>query len=408
MLIFSVILKILFFIFLVGFFYVITNEVFVVTFNSGIWWFALLLYILLVILDLGLIYHPTNQSVRVKIFTATSLLALTGVLIYLGIEYEPFRNIKVNEKLGAIFTDDDVDGTIDVDNLPSPSKEVQFKMPSVLDQGECASCWAYAGAALLSAKLIFDSGTNSFVRDFGYSCSYPNTKLEGWEVSPQSLIDLDSSVRWSGTTVGKCNGSFTTQGLRLGIDNPVPTGKCVPSYSAKYNGNINSCPSSCNASKSKYCLLSQTQSRLHSKCYNGKVTNQRRRFENKKIMKVPKGEEALLKTISKYGPVLGWIAFYTDGTYPAWTLQQKSLFGSNRIVSEGFVAKPSMDKERYKVNKNAIGHVVVIYGYGQLKDGTKYWKCQNSWGSKWGQKGSIKIERGIDAWGIESEAYAVV
>ena len=65
MLIVSVILKILFLCFLGAFFYVITNEVFVVTFNSGIWWFALLLYLLLVAVDLWLIFHPTNQSVRV-------------------------------------------------------------------------------------------------------------------------------------------------------------------------------------------------------------------------------------------------------------------------------------------------------------------------------------------------------
>jgi hypothetical protein len=406
MLIVSVILKILFLCFLGAFFYVITNEVFVVTFNSGIWWFALLLYLLLVAVDLWLIFHPTNQSVRVKVVTAFTLIAVTAVIIYLGIEYEPFRNIKVNEKLGAFFTNDSVDGVLDVDNLPEPLKEIQYKMPSVLEQGDCGSCWAYAGAAALSANLIFNSNNSS--KDFGYSCTFPNTKIKGWEVSPQSLIDLGTEFTVGGNKFGKCNGDYSNKGLILGINNETPTGKCIPSYSSKYSGSINSCPSECGSEKSKDCLLSQTLSKEYNKCANGKITDKKRKFQNKKVLRIPEGENAMLKAISKYGPVLVWISMYPDGSYPAWTLQEKSLFGSNKIVSNGFVAKPSMDRKRYTIDRNGVGHVVVAYGYGELKDGTKYWKCQNSWSSKWGQKGSIKIQRGVNAWGIESEAYAIV
>ena len=44
---------------------------------------------------------------------------------------------------------------------------------------------------------------------------------------------------------------------------------------------------------------------------------------------------------------------------------------------------------------------VLCYGWGEEADGTKYWLLQNSWGERWGDKGSFKMIRGIDSGGIE-------
>jgi len=59
-------------------------------------------------------------------------------------------------------------------------------------------------------------------------------------------------------------------------------------------------------------------------------------------------------------------------------------------------------------SKTALNHGVLLVGYG-VENGQAFWRIKNSWSTKWGDNGYIKIARGENTCGIAKQTcYPVV
>eukprot|EP00375_Theileria_parva_P000707 XP_763377.1 cathepsin C [Theileria parva strain Muguga] len=63
--------------------------------------------------------------------------------------------------------------------------------------------------------------------------------------------------------------------------------------------------------------------------------------------------------------------------------------------------------EKFLSGMEFTTHAVALIGWGETDEGFKYWVARNSWGKDWGDNGFFKIVRGINAFGIESEAVVL-
>lgn len=371
-----------------GFFYTMTNHIFVVEFGSGVWFFAVVLYALLILVSATYIFHPRfNRMPRwEKLATGGIILIASAVCITLGIKYRPFLNIKVDEKLGAF-----------VDNLLSPSvpefppakAEASIETPPTLDQARASTCWAYAAALLLSTMLNknVDPGKSK-------TGCVEMIDVSKWSVSPQALIDLFDSNDKNG-------GAPAPEGLRIASSSSLPSLHCVSGYTSQFNGNVNSCK--CNAPKNDWCLLRSSGQNEHSVCSDGSPAKKSDFFRNKSVVRL-RGVEIIERAVSSGYPVLVWLAFKRNG-YPLWTGVENDGI-TLKFRSPNFIARPR-DEKQYEVDKTIGGHAVCIIGFGSRSDGVKYWEIQNSWGPNWGISGKAKIERGVNAWAIEEYGYIV-
>ena len=87
------------------------------------------------------------------------------------------------------------------------------------------------------------------------------------------------------------------------------------------------------------------------------------------------GEEPLYRALYERGPIAVGI-----------NANQLQAYGSGVIMLD--------DCHPLGRGIEAINHAALVVGWGETKDGVKYWELKNSYGPEWGEQGFFKIERG--------------
>lgn len=387
--------------------------------NTTSWWFYLMGVFVLVFLALRwVISENVNANIKMLFLFFGAAIFLTGL-------YQAYRHIPMDtgpqaQKTGLVPAPVGSDGNevyaIEDGDTPDPPPEeaaarsltIKQLLPAPMDQGLCGSCWAVASATVIGArynKMLQDAGKPLPSKPV-FNCVPADVDQSLWWASPQYLVDMDPSQPQGECSSGKCNGNTAIQGFKL-AEQGVPTSTCVPYFLAS----TPSCRTSCKSPVTQY-VMCPGGSGNHCLKPPGEYweTCPTTGEPLKKSVKTTHaryvlGHEAMKKEIDEKGPLLCGINFYEGAD---WTLTDPVNLTNSMLranipdqISEGFVARPRNDPN-YTLGFEQGGHAVTVYGYGTTPDGVKYWNVRNSWGKNWGIDGDVKIERGINAWNIES------
>jgi cathepsin C len=101
-------------------------------------------------------------------------------------------------------------------------------------------------------------------------------------------------------------------------------------------------------------------------------------------------ELAMMKEIHETGPIV--VAFEPPSSLFYYT---GGVFTGPRPKTEGVTEQGVRAWEQ-------TDHAVTCVGWGEDKEGLKYWILKNTWGPRWGEKGYFRMRRGTDECGVES------
>ncbi|KAL0221318.1 hypothetical protein RCL1_001172 [Eukaryota sp. TZLM3-RCL] len=168
-------------------------------------------------------------------------------------------------------------------------------------------------------------------------------------LSPQYIVSCDKSNM-------ACNGGWLDKVWNFLKKTGTPVDSCMP-YTSGSAGVVPACP---------------------TKCTDG---SEIKHYKSADAYRVSSSESAIMNEIYNYGAAE--VAFNVYGDF----FNYRS--GIYHHVSGSLQG----------------GHAVTLTGWG-VENGVKYWICQNSWGSSWGESGFFRIRRGSNECGIESMVTA--
>jgi cathepsin B len=211
----------------------------------------------------------------------------------------------------------------------------------IRDQGQCGSCWAFAGSEAFSDRFcIASKGKINMV------------------FSPQDMV----SCNWYNFG---CNGGQLLLAWEYMKHTGLVPDKCFP-YSSG-NGTVADCPSVCADGKTDF---------LFSKYKMASISKYSPTFE------FWKREVALEDALIAGGPIETGFSVYQD------FLQYSK--GVYQYTTGAFLGGHAVK--------------IVGYGVDSVT-GLKYWIVANSWGTDWGMSGYFWIRKGNNECGFEADAY---
>mmetsp|Transcript_130310 Transcript_130310/g.236864 ORF Transcript_130310/g.236864 Transcript_130310/m.236864 type:complete len:991 (+) Transcript_130310:127-3099(+) len=233
--------------------------------------------------------------------------------------------------------------SLDTDFTPETSMPSCFSIDTVETQGECGACWAFSVATSLAQRMCI-----AFPAKMGIGSADGRKKLSKLQL-------MSCNEEKLGCQGGGMNTGFDEAKKGMALEDDYP-----------YDVSVHEWP----------------WSRTGQKCRWGNVAKPF--IVTQTVMLTAMGEFNIRKELYCNGPVtvgfmvmMNWMNFF-DGANKANIYTSSDAQGHNP----------------------AGGHAVTLFAWG-LKDGTNYWKLQNSWGPQWGDSGNFRMERGVNLCGIE-------
>lgn len=293
--------------------------------------------------------HRGKHSYTLKMNKYGDLLHHEFVTKFTG-----FRNDLERKKplLGATF--------ISPANVEIPD-EVDWRakgaVTPIKDQGSCGSCWAFSAVSFYYISYSSDlklSHTFFFKQTGALEGQHFRKTGKMVSLSEQNLIDCSESYGNHG-----CNGGLMDFAFQYIKDN----GGIDTEQSYPYEGHDDTC-------------------RFQAK--NVGATD-------KGFVDLPEGDEEKLKeAVATIGPVSVAIdashesfQFYAEGRFTLEDSHKRQIVII--LFLKGVYDEPECDS-------GSLDHGVLVVGYGS-DNGFDYWLVKNSWSTKWGDAGFIKMAR---------------
>lgn len=233
----------------------------------------------------------------------------------------------------------------------------------IRNQGGCGSCWAVAGANVITDAFCIQSSLKGkpLTRHFSFQDPLENCLLQDCGAGPND----------------GCNGGFVDGVFKMARRSGIVTGSGPE--------DLRLC---------KPYILSDISPPPNDKC-DPRAPKALVYARNKQKVKghvriVPSGGKTVsmvaMETMMKLGPLIAAFDVFKDFmTYLKGVYYRTSTAESNTYYG---------------------GHAVRVIGWG-FENNVPFWLIANTWGSNWGDKGYVKIKRGVNEVGIEDWMFAV-